>query len=193
MSLNYYLFRQIQNKQVLGSMTPRLEGKLLKQIKDIKLRPAHLRHDLWTPFLVASQNSPEFLSWTHTFFSHPIEKPLPAELLKESRVKRRPFLLDDVTLKVERLCRIYHYLEAKHGRDRMPDVKLYWEQEALQDCIQAKGLEWPDFVSHERLWLRRSRYIQNPELVPPPAPELPMSSRANWAARNTTPVPAPEA
>ncbi|KAJ1658358.1 hypothetical protein IWQ61_002384 [Dispira simplex] len=164
--VNYYLFRHINTKQVVGSLTPELTQRTFKQITDITTRPSRIRLDLWRPLLVATNNTSEFRQRTHLMFIQPIERTLSEELLRMRRKARKVLLMDNLENKVEHLCRIYMYLEAKHGKENMPQIKLFWDQEGLKDSVVAKGIQWPSFVSHDKLNLDRGRFILNPGCLP---------------------------
>ncbi|KAJ1963998.1 hypothetical protein IWQ62_003056 [Dispira parvispora] len=164
--VNYYLFRHMNTKQVVGSLTPELTHRTFKQITDITTRPSRIRLDLWRPLVVSTNNTPEFRQRTHLMFIQPIERTLSEELLRMQRKARKVLLMDSLEHKVEHLCRIYMYLEAKYGKESMPQIKLFWDQEGLKDSVVAKGIQWPSFVSHDKLSLDRGRFILNPECQP---------------------------
>ncbi|KAJ1930631.1 hypothetical protein IWQ60_000139 [Tieghemiomyces parasiticus] len=166
----YYMFRNLGTKQVVGSVSP---TRSLKQIKEVALRPPHIREDLWTPFVVAGNLTPDLALRTHLLFARIPKKELTPELLALSKRERIPKIMNQIEDRVTDLCRIYMYLEAKLGREAMPEVKLYWEQEALRNCVEKHGLAWPTFMSHRKLDLIRGRHIANPELVTAITPELP--------------------
>ncbi|KAJ1976268.1 hypothetical protein H4R34_004042 [Dimargaris verticillata] len=146
----------------------------LRQIKDITLRPPYIRRDLWAPLVVVCNNTPETLHHTHTIFCNPGTAEPTASELKELRGKtqaqRKALRCDEIASKVEHLCRIYIYLEAKLGREAMPPLKLFWEREAFKDLVKEKGLEWPSFVSHDKLVLRKGITIKTPECLPHSTP-----------------------
>ncbi|KAJ1968661.1 hypothetical protein H4R35_006364 [Dimargaris xerosporica] len=176
-SPQYYIFRQISTKQVLGSLTPNLTKDALRQIKDVTLRPPYIRRDLWAPLVVVCNNTPKILHHTHTIFcNHGPLEPTASELkqLREkTRAQRKVLRADEIAFKIEHLCRIYIYLEAKFGREAMPPLKLFWEREAFKDLVKEKGLEWPSFVSHDKLVLRKGITIKNPECLPRAAALMP--------------------
>src|SRR4051812_11567899 len=145
-----------------------LKRKNLKQIEDAALRPHKIRKDHWTPFIAIS-GFPSYSSimTTNNILLNKIRsRPKSPEYYKTEKRLRIHEDMDLVETSVLGLCQSLQQLVA---RDMVSDeknnlLKIYWERIAMIDLPKEKlGLDWPKFVQHKKLDLKRDRLFMNDE------------------------------
>ncbi|KAJ2721793.1 hypothetical protein GGI07_003727 [Coemansia sp. Benny D115] len=171
-----YLFRNIRTKQVLASTENSLltKPKLVKaQIHDPTLRPTVIRPDHWTPLVVASGFETEKAQ--HDAFTlisqpgHPLVPKTKEEIRDYQLTKnkhKRLIDLDTTERQIAQLARTLVYMDgAKSGSiPHGSKIQLYWENKEWISKVEEAGLQWPQWVEHRDLELKRGNIIVNPEL-----------------------------
>ncbi|KAJ1680372.1 hypothetical protein EV182_000154 [Spiromyces aspiralis] len=169
-----FLFRNIKTSQVLASVRQNLisdERRLLKQIQDATVRPPRIRPDLWTPMVVAAGFPDSTAAQTlQTILAEPgapLRQPTPEEV-EEHRLMRTPARklkeMNMIESKIAHLCRALIYFGHKSSPIVKDGIKLYWGHPEYQSIIDGKSLSWPEFVTHDKLSLKRGNIILNEEL-----------------------------
>lgn len=159
--LGLFFYRHLQTSQVLVDFTTGLRDRsLIKQIPDITQRPNYLRKDLWRPFLIACNIRPEVCRGIRQAILQQAIQPPPTTNYLRNPVKLRKRLERDM---IE--SRLFQFAESlkKIGDRRvqlgkeMGPVELWWEWFGWKEKFEAAGHEWPEFVTHKLLLLKRGR------------------------------------
>jgi hypothetical protein len=142
--------------------------KNLNQIKDAALRPPKLRKDHWTPFVAVSGfSSYSSIMTANNLLSHNIQnRPKSPEYYKTEKRLRVHEDKDLVETSVLGLCKSLRQLEVRDMESEKKNslLKIYWERIIMMDLPKEKlGLDWPKFVQHEKLELKRGRLFMNDE------------------------------
>ncbi|KAJ1734657.1 hypothetical protein LPJ61_000962 [Coemansia biformis] len=175
MSRSIYWFRNIRTRQVLASTEESVLARpnLVKSQIRVNLRPVALRPDHWRPMVVATGLETEkALLDTFTLVTqpgHPLV-PLTAEqrqayTLMRNRDKR---LVDKdmIERQLAQLARTLVYMDAVKSASipAAGRLRLLWEDDAWVRKIEDAGLQWPQWVDHGILELKRGNIILNEEL-----------------------------
>ncbi|KAJ2666605.1 hypothetical protein IW148_000832 [Coemansia sp. RSA 1199] len=175
MSRAIYWFRNIRTKQVFATMQRSVlaNPRLIKgQIPTSQL-PSTIRPDHWTPFVVAhgfdSQRSQMDTFTLATQPGHPL-KPLSKQELAEYKLlpntEKRNREMDMQERQVAQLARTLVYLDQTKSKavPSSNNIRLLWEDDAWVGKIEEAGLQWPKWVEHGELEVRRGNIIVNQEL-----------------------------
>ncbi|KAJ1647117.1 hypothetical protein J3B02_006249 [Coemansia erecta] len=176
MSRGIYLFRNIRTKQVLATTEKSLlsRPKLIKgQIPDPTLRPKAIRPDHWTPLVVATGFESEVSQNKIYLLASNPGHPLVPKTFKEKREyvlmrnkNKRLVDLDTTEKQVAQLARTFVYLDSMKS-DAIPannKVKLLWQDKEWVKKVEDAGLQWPSWIEHGELDLKRGNIILNPEV-----------------------------
>jgi len=85
------------------------------------------------------------------------------------KTEKRLRIREDMNLvepSVLALCHSLRQLEARsmESKEKNSLLKIYWERMAMIDLPKEKnGVDWPNFVQHEKLELKRDRLFMNDE------------------------------
>ncbi|CAB4374221.1 unnamed protein product [Rhizophagus irregularis] len=162
-----FLYRNVKTSQVLVTIGRHIQGKNLKQI-DEALRPFKLRKDHWTPFIAISGfTSYSLVMATNNILLNKIQnRPKSPEYYKMEKRLRIHKDMDLVETSVLGLCQSLQQLVVRKmiSEEENNLLKIYWERMAMMDLPKEKlGLDWPKFVQHEKLELKRDRLFMNDE------------------------------
>ncbi|CAG8460554.1 2614_t:CDS:2 [Funneliformis caledonium] len=159
--------RHVQTSQVLVTVGRIIQSKYLRQIKDAALRPHKLRKDHWTPFVAISGFSSygSVMTTSNIILRKLQNRPKSSEYYKMEKRLRIHEDMNLVESSVLALCQSLRQLEAREMESKQNSLlKIYWERMAMVDLPkEQKGMEWPIFVQHEKLELKRGRLFLNEE------------------------------
>ncbi|RIA84251.1 hypothetical protein C1645_423233 [Glomus cerebriforme] len=163
-----FLYKNVQTSQVLVTIGRVIQNQYLKQIKDAALRPHKLRKDHWSPFIAISGfTSYSSIITTNNILLDKIQnRPKPQEYYKTEKRIRIHEDMDSIETSVLGLCQSLQQLEMRgmESEEKNSLLKIYWERMAMINLPKEKlGLNWPKFVQHEKLELKRSRLFMNDE------------------------------
>ncbi|RIB29088.1 hypothetical protein C2G38_2156335 [Gigaspora rosea] len=168
----FFIYANINTKQVLLTIGRNLKSRYLKQIKDVKLRPHKIRRDFWKPIIaVTGFSSYGSVTATHNAIRDKLDTyPKPPNYKQIARNIRQIEDMDQIDKSVCNLCYALNKLGLKGmENNETSKIKIFWEREALKDVPAKKaGLEWPKFVMHKKLFLDRGRLMINNEFGPKP-------------------------
>ncbi|KAJ2779524.1 hypothetical protein H4R18_003960 [Coemansia javaensis] len=175
MSRSIYWFRNIRTKQVLASTEPSVlaRPKLVRGQIRPNLRPAALRPDHWRPLVVATGFETE-KAQVNTFTlasqpGHPLAVPTAEERARYTLLRnkhKRLVDMDMVERQVAQLARTLVYMDTVRS-ESIPAagrIRLLWEDDAWIGRVRDAGLEWPQWVEHGALELKRGSIFLNDEL-----------------------------
>ncbi|GBB98735.1 hypothetical protein RclHR1_03300015 [Rhizophagus clarus] len=160
-----FLYRNVITSQVLVTIGRAIQRKDLKQIKDAALRPQKIRKDHWTPFIAISgfPSYSSIMSTNDILLNKIQNRPKSPEYYKTEKRLRVHEDMDLVETSVLGLCQSLQ-LRKMVSEEKNDLLKIYWERKAMIDLPKEKlGLDWPKFVQHEKLELRRDRLFMNDE------------------------------
>ncbi|CAI2166284.1 17373_t:CDS:2 [Funneliformis geosporum] len=159
--------RHVQTSQVLVTVGRVIQSKYLRQIKDVTLRPHKLRKDHWTPFVAISGFSSygSVMTTSNIILRKLQNRPKSSEYYKTEKRLRIHEDMNLVEPSVLALCQSLRQLEARDMESKQNSIlKIYWERMAMVDLPKEKnGMEWPKFVQHDKLELKRGRLFLNKE------------------------------
>ncbi|KAJ2818723.1 hypothetical protein GGI24_005012 [Coemansia furcata] len=145
------------------------------QITNPVLRPTVIRPDHWTPLVVATGfESEQAQADVFTLAAQP-GHPLTPKTAQEKREhalltlrNKRLAEMDMVERQIAQLARSLVYMDSV-GSKAIPQtesqkIKLFWEDKDWIQKVEAAGLQWPQWVEHDVLEMKRGNVIANPEL-----------------------------
>jgi hypothetical protein len=145
-----------------------MKKKNLKQINDEALRSKKIRKDHWTPF-VAISGFPSYnsiLTTNNILLNKIRNRPKSPEYYNTEKRLRIHEDMDLVETSVLGLCQSLQQLVVRGmvSEEKNNLLKIYWERTAMINLPKEKlGLDWPKFVQHEKLKLKRDRLFLNDE------------------------------
>ncbi|KAJ2809089.1 hypothetical protein H4R20_000393 [Coemansia guatemalensis] len=175
MSRAIYWYRNIRTKQVLVSTENSVLARpaLVKGQIRPNLRPSVLRPDHWKPALVAdgfdTQRAHDNIFTMASQPGHPLVSPSAADIKKYTllpNTRKRLVDMDMLEGKIAQLARIFVYMDAMKSAS-IPEknaIRLFWEDRSWIEAVEAAGLNWPEWVQHCDLEVKRGSIIINKEL-----------------------------
>ncbi|KAJ1796407.1 hypothetical protein LPJ59_003770 [Coemansia sp. RSA 2399] len=177
MSLGVYLYRHIRTKQVLVSTEQSVLARphLLKSQIKPNQRPARIRPDHWTPLVAAlgfkDKRAQENAFMLASMAGHPLvaqSAQAQRETVLKPNKEKRLADMDMVERQVAQLARTFMYMDAVKSNtgegEEQADINLLWEDSSWVARIEEAGLQWPRWVVHGHLDLKRGNIIMNPEV-----------------------------
>ncbi|KAJ2340646.1 hypothetical protein IWW50_006668 [Coemansia erecta] len=175
MSRAIYWFRNIRTKQVFATMERSVlaNPRLIKGQIPVSQLPSKIRPDHWTPLVVAhgfeSDRSHTDVFTLATQPGHPLAAQTQEQKDKYRllpNVVKRKQDMDMIERQIAQMARTMVYLDKTESKAVSKDspVTLFWEDDEWVGKVEEAGLQWPEWIRHGRLELKRGNIILNQEL-----------------------------